>query len=79
MPRPGQTFEEHMGTRMRAFKKGQMHSSKKRTGPKVMKRSQAIAIALSEARKAGMKGAPKIMHGSGPLYGSDCLKKVGAM
>jgi len=41
--------------RMHAFKEGEMHSRKKKTGPTVTSPKQAIAIALSEARKKGMK------------------------
>ncbi len=40
------------------YKEGALHSGSKK-GPKVKKRSQAVAIALSEARKAGEK-APKL-------------------
>lgn len=36
---------------MHEFKEGELHSGSKK-GPKVKKRKQAIAIALSEARKA---------------------------
>ncbi len=39
---------------MHEFKEGSLHSSSKK-GPKVSSRKQAIAIALSEARKAGSK------------------------
>ena len=39
---------------MHEFKTGTLHSGSKR-GPKVGSRAQAIAIALSEARKAGAK------------------------
>ena len=39
---------------MREYKKGELHSGSKK-GPVVKKRSQAIAIALSEARKKGAK------------------------
>lgn len=35
---------------MKEFKKGKLHSGSKK-GPKVRKRAQAIAIALSESRK----------------------------
>ena len=45
-------FEEK---RMRDFKEGKMHSRKKGTGPLVTKKSQAVAIMLSEARKKGAK------------------------
>jgi len=41
--------------RMHDFKEGNMHSRKKKTGPTVENPKQAIAIALSEARKKGMK------------------------
>lgn len=39
---------------MHEFKEGELHSGSKK-GPKVKSRKQAIAIALSEARKAGQK------------------------
>jgi len=41
-------------TVMREFKEGELHSGSKK-GPKVRNRKQAIAIALSEARKKGAK------------------------
>ena len=40
---------------MHEFKKGKLHSGSKK-GPKVTDRKQAIAIGLSQARKAGEKG-----------------------
>ena len=43
---------------MRAFKKGKLKSGKGGRGGKVKSRKQAIAIGLSEARKAG-KQVPK--------------------
>lgn len=43
---------------MHEFKEGSLHSGSKK-GPKVSNRKQAIAIALSEARKAGEKVKPK--------------------
>lgn len=43
---------------MREFKDGTLHSGSK-TGPKVTNRKQAIAIALSEALKAKIKGNGK--------------------
>lgn len=43
---------------MKEFSENKLHSGSKK-GPKVKKRSQAIAIALSESRKAGEKQAPK--------------------
>lgn len=39
---------------MHEFKEGKLHSGSKK-GPEVTNRKQAIAIALSEARKAGEK------------------------
>ena len=39
---------------MHEYKEGELHSGSKK-GPKVKSRKQAIAIALSEARKAGAK------------------------
>jgi len=45
--KPGQ--QRKVGTVMREFKKGELHSGKK--GPVVKNPKQAIAIALSEARK----------------------------
>jgi hypothetical protein len=44
---------------MHEFKSGELHSGSKK-GPEVQNRKQAIAIALSEARKAGQKvSSPK--------------------
>ena len=42
---------------MHEYKHDELHSGSKK-GPKVKSRKQAIAIALSEARKAGEKVAP---------------------
>ena len=39
---------------MKEFKKGELHSGSKK-GPVVENKKQAVAIALSEARKAGAK------------------------
>jgi len=39
---------------MHEFKEGELHSGSKK-GPKVSNKKQAIAIALSEARKSGEK------------------------
>lgn len=39
---------------MHEFKEGTLHSGSKK-GPEVTNRKQAVAIALSEARKAGAK------------------------
>ncbi len=43
---------------MREFKEGELHSGSKK-GPVVTNPKQGIAIALSEARKAGEKVSPK--------------------
>jgi Fe-S oxidoreductase len=43
---------------MEEFKKGELHSGSKK-GPKVTNPKQAIAIALSEQRKASRKGQKK--------------------
>jgi sulfur relay (sulfurtransferase) DsrC/TusE family protein len=39
---------------LREYKEGKLHSGSKK-GPKVKSRKQAVAIALSEARKVGAK------------------------
>ncbi len=39
---------------MHGYKEGDLHSGSKK-GPKVKEKKQAVAIALSEARKAGAK------------------------
>jgi len=43
---------------MHEFKEGKLHSGSKK-GPEVTNPKQAVAIALSEARKAGEKIKPK--------------------
>ncbi len=43
---------------MREYKHGELHSGSKK-GPKVSNPKQAIAIAISEARKKGMKVGKK--------------------
>lgn len=53
MPVKG-TKKQIMKTEMHKFKEGKLHSGSKH-GNIVRKRSQAIAIGLSEARKAGKK------------------------
>lgn len=42
--------QDKVGKVMGEFKRGKLHSGSK-TGPKVKKRKQAVAIALSEARR----------------------------
>lgn len=51
MPIAGQSPKQVVQTEMHAFKHGELHSGSK-NGPKVTDRKQAIAIALSEAKKA---------------------------
>jgi hypothetical protein len=43
---------------MEEYKEGKLHSGSKK-GPEVKSKKQAIAIGLSEARKAGEKVKPK--------------------
>lgn len=50
----GPKAEKKIGKVMHEFKEGKLHSGSK-TGPKVKSRKQAIAIGISEARKAGGK------------------------
>jgi len=57
MAKQSKAMQSFMKSRMHSFKQGTMHSAKARTGPVVRNRAQAIAIALSEARAKGMKGA----------------------
>lgn len=52
-----------MQTEMHKFKAGTLHSGSP-SGPKVTNRAQAVAIGLSEARKAGGK-IPKSMKPKG--------------
>lgn len=51
---------DKVGKVMHEFKEGDLHSGSKK-GPKVKSRKQAIAIGLSEARKAGQKVPSKRM------------------
>ena len=46
---------------MKEFKARTLHSGSKK-GPKVKSRKQAIAIELSEARKAGEDVAPRLIR-----------------
>jgi hypothetical protein len=46
--------QEKVAKVMHEYKEGELHTGSK-SGPKVTNKRQAIAIALSEARKAGAK------------------------
>lgn len=46
--------ENKIKTVMKEYKEGELRSGSKK-GPKVKNRKQAVAIALSEARKSGLK------------------------
>ena len=59
MAKESKKAQEFIKKRMHTFKEGEMHSRKKKTGPVVDDSKQAIAIALSEARKKGMKVGKK--------------------
>lgn len=54
MKKGGMAGKQKIGKVMGEFKRGELHSGSS-TGPKVTKTKQAVAIALSEARKAGKK------------------------
>lgn len=60
-------------TVMKEYKEGELHSGSK-TGPKVKSRKQAVAIALSEARKSGAK-VPKKKSSSASTKKSTSTKK----
>jgi hypothetical protein len=51
-------YEAFVKEEMGKYKRGSLHTGSKK-GPVVKNRKQAIAIALSQARKKGLKGAPK--------------------
>jgi len=53
MPKYGKAATKKIETVMHEFKRGKLKSGK--SGKKVVKRSQAIAIGISEARKRGAK------------------------
>lgn len=52
--RKNEKTENKIDKVMHEYKEGELHSGSKK-GPRVENRKQAIAIALSEARKAGKK------------------------
>ena len=47
-------MQKKVGTVMREFSQGKLHGGSKK-GPKVTSRKQAVAIAMSEGRKASRK------------------------
>jgi hypothetical protein len=59
MAKESKKAQKFIKKRMHDFKEGSMHSRVKKTGPTVENPKQAIAIALSEARKKGMKVTSK--------------------
>jgi hypothetical protein len=54
MAKESKKAQSKIGAVMREFKSGNLHSGSKK-GPVVVNKKQGIAIALSEARKKGMK------------------------
>lgn len=61
---------------MHEFKEGTLRSGSKK-GPKVKSRKQAVAIALSQARKEGDSVAPKKRKGSGGMSVAEFERKHG--
>lgn len=59
MAKESKKAQKFIKKRMEDFKEHKMHSRVKKTGPTVENPKQAIAIALSEARKKGMKVGKK--------------------
>lgn len=55
MAKESKKAQQFIEKRMHDWKEGNMHSRVKKTGPVVGSQKQAIAIALSEARKKNMK------------------------
>jgi hypothetical protein len=72
MKKGGQAMAK-VGKVMGEYKAGDLHSGSK-TGPKVTNRKQAVAIAMSEARKAGAKMPMKKADG-GYMHGGMHQKK----
>lgn len=58
MAKQSEKAKEFIESEMHKFKKGHLHSRSKK-GPEVHNPKQAIAIALSQARKKGMKVGSK--------------------
>lgn len=59
MPQYSKKSREKIETVMHEFKEGTLKSGKKGRGGKVKSRKQAVAIGISEARKAGLKVPPE--------------------
>jgi hypothetical protein len=57
MAKESKKAKQFIKKRMHAFKEGEMHPGKK-SAPATHNQKQGIAIALSEARKKGMKVPP---------------------
>lgn len=60
MPRYGAKAQEKVGKAMHEMKQGELKSG--RSGKKVTNPKQAVAIGLSQARKAGGKVPPPKKH-----------------
>ena len=58
MPKESKKAQKFIKEEMHEFKKGKLHSGSKK-GPVVENPKQAIAIALSSAKKKGMKVGKK--------------------
>jgi len=58
MAKESKKAEKKIGKVMKEFKEGELHSGSKK-GPIVTNPKQGIAIAMSEARKKGMKVGKK--------------------
>jgi hypothetical protein len=58
MPKESKKAQEKIHKVMKEMKEGKLHSGSKK-GPVVTDRKQGIAIALSEARKKGLKVGKK--------------------
>ena len=58
MAKESKKAQKKIGKVMHEFKEGKLHSGSKK-GPEVKEPKQAIAIAMSEARKKGMKVGKK--------------------
>lgn len=62
MEKYSKNAQEKIGEVMKEYKEGKLKSGKDGKGGKVKKRKQAIAIAISEAKEAGLKVPEKKEH-----------------